>query len=105
MEWETEIPIEVCKSYGMPQMHGAFFQHKADLSEKNPNVVVVMLPETGRDVFASAMMDAHTNQSRVAIIADTADQVRQGVAFATERLPMHDRVSMVRAASGGWLKQ
>lgn len=101
MEWDTILPPEVTASYGLGEMHGAFFKHRADMSDKNPNVVVVILPETGRDVFASAMIDAHNNGSRVAIITDTKEQAEQGAEFAAARLPLHERISVVRASSGG----
>ena len=102
MEWDTEIPLDVCKSYGLPQMHGAFFQHKLDIAESNPNVVVVDLSEVSREVMAVAMMDAHSNKSRVFIYSESKAEIEEAAAFATERLPQHNRLSAIRAASGGW---
>lgn len=102
MEWDTELPLDVCKSYGLPQMHGAFFQHTLDVAETNPNVVVVDLSEVSREVFSSAMMDAHTNQARVFIYSESKSQIEEAAVFAAERLPYHKRISAIRAASGGW---
>lgn len=102
MEWDTELPLDVCKSYGLPQMHGAFFQHKFDFANTNPNVVVVDLALVSREVMASAMMDAHSNRSRVFIYSESKAEIEKAATFATERLPQHLRMSAIRAASGGW---
>jgi hypothetical protein len=102
MEWDTEIPLDVCTSYGLPQMHGAFFQHKLDFVGTNPNVVVVDLAEVSREVFSTAMMDAHSNKSRVFIYSENKADIEEAAAFAAERLPQHNRLSAIRAASGGW---
>lgn len=102
MEWDTELPIDVCRSYGLPQMHGAFFKHKLDLAETNPNVVCVDLAEVSREVMSVAMMDAHSNRSRVFIYGENKGQLEEAAAYAAERLPQHDRISAIRVASGGW---
>jgi hypothetical protein len=102
MEFDTELPLDVCESFGLPQMHGAFFQHRLDLADKNNNVVVVDLQEVSRAVFFTAMTDARKNHSRVFIYSENKSQLQEAAEQAAQQLPAHKRLSAIRAASGGW---
>ena len=66
--------------------------------------VAIMIPEASTQL-EHALRQAEARRARVSALCDTAAQVDQVAAEVARLLPEHRRVSIARAAAGGWALQ
>ncbi len=76
------------------------FQHRTDPGGPS-HTVAIQIPEA-QDRFVDAIAEAQRLRARVLLLCDTATQARRVGKQAQRALPEHIRVSIERAAEGGW---
>lgn len=99
-QWTTKVPAEHLAAFGLAEIHGVFFEHRADRGGL-ARAVVVQIPEAIA-ALAEAMVQARSFKARVAFLCDTQQQAEEIAEQAAKLLPRHRRVAFERAAAGGW---
>ena len=99
----TLLPRCMTRGHGDARFHAVFLQPANDPS--GPCCVVAIELPKATDVLPAALAKARAASARVQILCDSAAQADAAAALAAQALPGHRRVSIRRAASGGWRLQ